>query len=127
MNGDDWPNEWEGLRTTDEKTRHRLDELLSLLTEQRRRDVLYYLAATEVTDIESLAQNVAAMNEGVSVEEVSNEVQEQVQLKLVHTDLPKLANADVIEFDSRSEAIRCRNLPQVLECLVDKCHDIEVE
>lgn len=127
MSGDDWPDEWEGPRISDEELRRRVDNLLSLLTEQRRRDVLYHLAVTEVTDVETLARNAAAMYEGVPVDEISPEIREQIQINLVHTDLPKLADAGAIEFDPRSEAIRCRNLPPVLGRLVEICRDIEAE
>lgn len=127
MGGDDRPDEWQGPRSWDTETRRRLDELLSVLSERRRRDLLYHLVSTEVTDVKTLAQTLAALQECEPVDEVSPDVLEQVQMNLVHTDLPKLANAGAIEFDPRTEAVRSRELPPMIERLVENCRDIEDE
>lgn len=126
MARDEWPDDKDGPWTADEDTRRRVDELLSLLADQRRRDLLYRIAATDVTDVETLAAQLAAVHEEVSLDEVSSETQNQVQVDLVHTHLPKLAAAGAIEYDPRSGVIRCRALPPKLRHLVDTCHAIEV-
>lgn len=124
---DDGPGDWHGPRPSDEETRRRLDDLLSLLSERRRRDLLSHLVAVGVTDVETLAPKVAAAQEAVSPDEIPPDVRKQVQTTLVHTHLPKLADAGAIEFDPRTGAIRCRDLPPMLQPLVDTCRDIEGE
>lgn len=127
MGRDEWPDDWAGPPVADEETRRRLDELLSVLIEQRRRDLLYHLEATGVTDVETLAATLAALHERAPPDEVPADVQDQVQTNLVHTHLPKLATVGAIEYDPRSEAIRYREPPPQLQRLVDACQDIEVE
>lgn len=127
MSRDELPDDWAGPPVADEETRRRLDERLSVLVEQRRRDLLYHLEATEVTDVATLAATMAARHEQASPEGVPAEVRDQVQTNLVHTHLPKLAGAGAIEYDPRSEAIRYRDPPPQLQRLVDACRDIELE
>lgn len=127
MRGDDWPDEWAAPPTTSDDTRRRVDGLLHALADRRRRDLVYHLDAVEVTDVETLASKVAAVREGTEIDEVPQDVREQVHVNLLHNHLPKLEDAGVIEFDSRSETIRCRNFPPTLERFVDVCRDVEVQ
>lgn len=127
MSTDDRPEDWRSPRTPDADTRRRLDDVLSLLVDQRRRNLLYHLAATDVTDVDTLAPKVAAVDEDVSPDEVPPEVQKQATVSLVHVHLPKLAEVGAIEFDRRSGAIRCRSLPPVLDQLAETCREIEAQ
>lgn len=125
MSGDDWPDEWAGPPTTSDDARRRVDDLLYALADKRRRDLVYHLDAVEITDLETLAARLAATRESVPVDAVPADVRERVQVDLRHNHLPKLENAGVIEFDARSEVVRCRNFPPTFERFVEACRDVE--
>lgn len=120
-------NDWVGSRTVDGETRRRLDEFLSVLADQRRRELLYHLSQAEVTDVETLVSKVARAEADRASEPVPGKVRDRVETNLVHVHLPKLADANAIEFDRRSEAIRCDELPGALERLLETCRDAELD
>ncbi|MFC4437968.1 MULTISPECIES: DUF7344 domain-containing protein [Natrialbaceae] len=107
--------------------RSSVDELLSLLGHQRRRDVLYYLSENEIADVESLATTIAAREADLPVEQITADEREPVLIDLYHNQLPKLADRQLVEYDSRSGTVRwtspTADLEQVLEC----CHDLETD
>lgn len=125
MSCDDWPDDWGGFPNVDENTRRRVDDLLAVLADRHRRDLLYHLPTMGVTDVETLATRLAAADEDVPPDEVPPERREQVQVQLVHTHLPKLADLGAIEFDRRSGAVRSDDLPPMLDHLVESCSTIE--
>lgn len=127
MTGDGRPNGGGGRRVEPDETRRRLDDILAVLSDRRRRDLLYHLVGTEVTDVDTLTRNAAAMFEQTPAEDVPSEIREQVRVELVHSHLPKLADVGVIEFDPRSEAVRYRDVPPVLGRLLEACRDAEVD
>lgn len=127
MGCDERPDDWAGPRTADTGTRRRLDELLSAVADRRRRDILYYLATTDVTDVETLATKLAAADEDAPEGDVPPAVIEEVEMTLVHTHLPKLVDARAVEFDQRSGAVRFRGLPPMLQEIVESCREIEAE
>lgn len=82
-----------------------LDTVFSLLASRRRRLVCLHFAradetATEVTD---LAERVAAME---AAGEPSDALRAEVEAALRHVHLPKLADADVVDYDHRSGSVR---------------------
>lgn len=90
-----------------------LDEVFTLLANQRRRYVLYYLFTRSegVATIDELANAISTL------ERRSAEAQTQVRTSLHHAHLPKLEEAGVIEYDLRSETIRYWGQPAVEEWL----------
>lgn len=91
----------------------RLGEIFEAMTDQRRRYVLYFLQEEEVADIETLAEHVAAWEQDITVEAVSEDEVTNVQIDLFHTHLPKLQDAGLVEYDRRSRTARYR-LPSAL-------------
>ncbi|WP_137286425.1 DUF7344 domain-containing protein [Halorussus salinisoli] len=87
-------------RTTGEETGQRLDRTLVALSEERRRLVLQYFrnASDDVATMADLADYVANRTESSDFEYVS--------VALHHKDVPKLEEAGLIEYDSRSETVR---------------------
>lgn len=127
MNDDECSDDCRGVPGADEETRRTVDAHLSLLSDRRRRDLLYHLSTTDVTDVETLAEVLAAADRDVQPDEISPENREQIQVTLVHTHLPKLDRAGAVEFDSRTGAVRSRELPTKLRRLVEPCCAIEFE
>lgn len=77
----------------------RKDELLTILADTRRRAILSYLQKSpgDVATVEMLADELDPRDHsGDDVTEVA----------LLHSDLPKLDAAGVIEFDQRSKTAR---------------------
>jgi hypothetical protein len=103
-----------------------VDELLSLLSNRRRRDVLYCLSETDVASIESLATTIAAREASVPAERVSLDVREEVLIDLYHAHLPKLADRRLIEYDRRSGTVRWSASSEELEALLERCYELEV-
>lgn len=91
-----------------------LDTVFDLLSDQRRRYVLYHLvnAGDDVVDYEDLAEQVAVWEaEG----DPSEDHVDRVAANLYHIHLPKLTDANVIDFDQRSGDVRFWGQPTVEE------------
>ena len=73
-----------------------------LLAKRHRRVVLKCLQENGSTSLAELATAVHAQ-----VDEVVSE--QQAKITLMHSDLPKLADYGVIEYDRRSETVRYRD------------------
>lgn len=83
-----------------------LDELLTILADQYRRDVLSYFRDTSTVD--------ASVDDLVSeVREQGHGTEEQVAIRLSHVTLPRLAEAGVIEYDTRSETVKYHGHPEL--------------
>ncbi|AGB39221.1 DUF7344 domain-containing protein [Natronococcus occultus] len=104
-----------------------IDESLSLLSNRRRRDVLYRLSEADVTSVDSLAATIAAREASVPAEQLSADDRERVRIELYHTHLPKLADRGLIEYDDRSGTVRWTAPTDVLESLLECCYELETE
>jgi len=116
MSKDQTPTGGEGVTTdggpsiSDERaTRAGLDELFEVLADGDRRRILAYLADTDdgVAAFSDIIEHVA----DDSAEESTDK--ERVAVSMHHTHLPKLADANLVEYDPRSEVVRYRGGPAV--------------
>ena len=75
------------------------DELLTILADDRRRAILAFFrdADDAVATVRELATHVDGRGHGDPG---------ATPIQLVHSDLPRLEEAGVVEFDQRSEAVR---------------------
>jgi hypothetical protein len=81
------------------------DVLYSLLADKRRRYTLHYLKQRrEQVAVREVAEQVAAWENGKSVEELTSQERKRVYIALYQSHLPKLADAGVIEYN-RSRGI----------------------
>lgn len=92
-----------------------IDEILECLSDSRRRIILYYLQDNEIVELEELSKQILAREEGILPNNVPEDHYQSIQAQLVHRHLPKLATAQLIEYDQRSQTIRYRHPPRVLE------------
>lgn len=105
--GEPGSDEWRGMTPRDRGlTTPVVDDVFTLLSDWRRRDVCLYFAHsdTDATDVETLATAVAQRGterEGVDVSSVS-----AIEHDLVEVHLPRLDQAGVLDFDELSEAVR---------------------
>jgi len=79
-------------------------ELLALASPERRKVLDHFVATdTEVADVEVLSCKVARVQTDGGSESISTEA---VRAELHHVHLPKLADCDLVEYDSRSGTVR---------------------
>ncbi|WP_226479492.1 DUF7344 domain-containing protein [Natrinema amylolyticum] len=118
-----------------------LDLVFDLLSNSRRRYVLYYLndQPDGVATIENLAENVINLEEattrsdadeestaGLAAGRDSPDRRAEIQMELQHVHLPKLEDAGVLEHDRRSETVRYWSQPSLEEWL-EHAHHKEFE
>jgi hypothetical protein len=112
--GDDTDDDRAGAGASDPVSTPSLDTVFDLLSDQRRRYVLYHLvnAADDTVDYEDLAEQVAVWEAGG---DPSDEHVERVATDLYHSHLPKLTESNVVDFDQRSGDVRFWGQPTVEE------------
>lgn len=77
------------------------DDVFHVLRNRRRRYALHYLIdVDEETDIGTLAEQVAAWENRVDVEQVSSTQRKRVYNSLQQTHLPTLAGVDLVEYEA---------------------------
>lgn len=113
-----------GRRKSDGETPS-LREIFECLTSLQRRLTLYYLQDHESAEVDELATHIAAQEAGCPPEEVPSDRCNQIKTHLVHTHLPKLADAHCIEYDHRSKTIRYRQPPTRLEKVLRLLSELE--
>ncbi|MFC4986356.1 DUF7344 domain-containing protein [Saliphagus infecundisoli] len=82
-------------RTVGQRSRH--DRLFELLSEHRRRVLLRYVEDRPVVTVGELAAIVS---------EETGTATSEAAISIRHADLPALADAGLIEYDSRSSTVR---------------------
>lgn len=80
-----------------------------VLSKRRRRYALFYLMNTSdsVVELEDLADQIEAWERDAD-EEVPEDHRKRLRAELYHIDLPRLADAGILEFDPRSRMVRYR-------------------
>ncbi|WP_137283642.1 DUF7344 domain-containing protein [Halorussus salinisoli] len=103
-----------GPSVSDEQitTQTDLDELFEVLADGHRRHVLGYLTGIddEVAAFSELVEHVAD-----NLAEETTDDHERVAMNLHHNHIPKLEDANVVEYDLRSETVRYRGGPVVAD------------
>lgn len=92
-----------------------LGEIFDCLTSPKRRFILYYLQENEIADIDELATQIAMREAEAPPDEVSADHRERIVTQLIHTHLPKLVEAQCIEYDRRSSTVRYTSPPTPLD------------
>ncbi|WP_042663193.1 hypothetical protein [Haloferax sp. ATB1] len=82
------------------------DELFRILSNSRRRQILYFLhRAGEAISLKQLAAMVAARENGTAVEDVTDEERQRVYISLYQTHLPKLESAGLVDYDDEERSV----------------------
>lgn len=77
------------------------DETFDVLRNQRRRFVLHYLEARgEPVELGEMATQLAAWENGVTVEAVTADQRKRVYTTLQQSHLPRMDEADIVDFDA---------------------------
>lgn len=101
------------------------DETFHLLSNQRRRDALRYLADHDGSvDMRDLAEQVAAWEQGTTVQQLTSQERQRVYIALYQTHLPKLADHGVISYDQSRGTIERTERADQLEPYLDDTDDV---
>ncbi|WP_276300889.1 DUF7344 domain-containing protein [Halorussus lipolyticus] len=94
-----------------------VSEAFNLLRNARRRGVLYVLRQKGQTGVKTLARRISAWQSGEGERAPDSA---DVEMSLVHSHLPKLQAADVVEYDREAGTVElaesARNLDPLLRC-----------
>lgn len=83
------------------------EDVFEILSNKRRRKVLYYLRKRgEPVEMKELAEQIAAIENEVSVDELTNQERQRVYVSLYQTHLPKMGDMGVIEYDMDNGIVR---------------------
>lgn len=83
------------------------DGVFELLSNHRRRMVLYYLRQCGGSvGMKELAGQIAAMENDVPVSELTSQQRKRVYVSLYQTHLPKMADMNTIEYDKEEGVVR---------------------
>ena len=83
------------------------DDIFEILSNHRRRMVLYYLRRTGGTaDVTELAGEIASMENDVPVEDLTSQQRKRVYVSLYQTHLPKMTQMNAIEYDKDAGTVR---------------------
>lgn len=102
---------------TDDRLGENLSRGFHLLRAKRRRQVVWFMANMDPDDsitVREVAKLIAADEQGVSVEAVTNAEYRTVYTNLVQLHLPDLDDAGVVDFDANRKVISRGPNTQVL-------------
>ena len=82
------------------------DEVYDILSNARRRFVIYFLRdRREPVELSELSDRVAAWENDVPVEELTDQQVKRVYVSLYQTHIPKLEDTGIVEYDSDSGVV----------------------
>lgn len=86
------------------------DVVFEILSNTRRRMVLYYLRQKggSVT-VQELAEQIAALENDIPVDELQNQQRKRVYVSLYQTHIPKLEETGIIDYDDMKGEVRLTN------------------
>ena len=96
------------------------DDIFDLLSNHRRRMVLYYLRRNGMSaEVNEIAAAVAAIENDTTVEELTDQQRKRVYVSLYQTHLPKMAEMNIIEYDKEGGTVELANQDAVDRYLTD--------
>lgn len=97
-----------------------VDDLFDILSDQRRRFVLQSLgeAGTPVA-FDELVDDVAEREHGASISDIPAEEVDRVRLSLYHSHIPKLDDANLVEFRAKREQVSLSVDSEQVEALLE--------
>lgn len=103
-----------------------LDQIFNLLSKERRRYALYFLDQQDgPVSVEEVIKQVAEWETNGASVSIPEEKFEQVELDLLHTDLPKASEVNYIRFDSEKGIIELTGAPPAFEAIISIAEIVE--
>lgn len=82
------------------------DEIFEALSNSRRRQLIYRLhQRTGEADLRELAREIAAVENGIPVEEVDDDQFKRLYISLYQTHVPKLESYGMVEYDADEKEV----------------------
>ncbi|RQG93463.1 DUF7344 domain-containing protein [Natrarchaeobius chitinivorans] len=100
-----------------------LRTIFQVLAEKRRRHMLYELRQNDVTYLDSLVDTIAT-ERAIPGEERDEKI-DRLKVRMIHSDIPLLVDSGLVEYDSRSGAIRYSGAERSVERILDICADVD--
>lgn len=101
-----------------------LSAVLQALGHQHRRHALYHLQEQETASIDELAQYIERVQTSQTPHQLPTE-QREIRLQLHHTHLPKLTDAHLVDYDTRTNVVSYSAVPDFSEKLLDFTRELE--
>jgi len=93
-------------RDTTSMTTRSKDELFQILSNSRRRYIIYYLSqGGNELSLKSLATKIAAVESDVSESDITSDERQRVYISLYQTHLPKLEEAGIVTYDEDERTV----------------------
>lgn len=103
-----------------------IDQILDLLSKERRRYALYYLTQQDgPISVTEVAEQVTEWETTGPPATISDERFEQVKIELLHTDLPKVSEANYINYDSERGIVELSGTPPGFDAIISLAKVIE--
>lgn len=97
------------------------DDAFHLLSNARRRAVLrYLLESEEAAELGTLAEHVAALENGCETDELSSDDRKRVYISLYQGHMPKLAKHDLVDYDQARGTVEPNRLIEAFEPYLDE-------
>jgi DNA-binding transcriptional ArsR family regulator len=82
------------------------DELFQVLSNSRRRHIIYYLSQEgHELSLKTLATKIAAVESGVPESTITSEERQRVYISLYQTHLPKLEETNIVTYDEDERTV----------------------
>ena len=104
-----------------------LDGFHQLLCSAPRRRVLYYLQEHPETSLEELCDAVAGWKALEEDDLVGPRERDRIRVSLHHTDVPRLVETGVVEYDREDHEVRLGPLPDRLSRILSESREYERE
>lgn len=104
----------------------RADEILTALADIQRRYVLYYLRDEERASVADVAERLAVWEYDAPADEIPETAIEEYRTVLYHEHLPMLREAQLVEYDERSEQLVFRDCPDLAELCLEHCRESDL-
>lgn len=101
-----------------------MESVMRVLAHPTRRFLLYYLRSEDVASVGDMATAIAGVQLDTARNDIPDDHLERVERNLIHNHLPKLQQADFLEYDSRTKTMRFANPPGLLEEFLDLLTEI---
>ncbi|WP_459890243.1 DUF7344 domain-containing protein [Halostagnicola bangensis] len=101
------------------------DVIFRALSHRRRRCVLHHLHGVKQAKVTELTRQIGSWEEKRRTETTSDGVLREIKTSLLHTHLPVLHDAKLIEYDERTTTAIARGLPEIVVISLEYCVPID--
>lgn len=100
------------------------DLVFEILSNTRRRMLLYYLRQNDGSaTVRELAEQIAALENDVDVEDLGQQQRKRVYVSLYQTHVPKLDETGIIEYDDSNGEVRLTNRAKEFDSYLTSTED----